>query len=150
MSEILSFKESVEKMIDLSSEKFGERLNASLNLKVLDCDEKERKWIDYRYDAVELHKNPYGCIHGGMACTLFDTCAGIAGTVICGRFLSTTDLSVSFIKPMSSSFFRIHVDYNLVAHKMIGAEARIFSGETDELCALGMIKYLKRSQDLIL
>lgn len=149
MKKQLNFKESIEKLISSQqADEYKNKMNASLNLKVIDCDEENRSWVDYRYDTIELHQNPYGCIHGGMACTLFDTCAGISGTILAGKFLSTTDLSVSFLKPMSSTFFRIHVEYNLVAHKMIGAEAKMFAGDTNELCAVGMIKYLKRNIDL--
>lgn len=140
----LTYKELLEEALDnqRKSETQKARMNASLELHVLDCDEEKRSWVDYSYELKECHLNPYGGIHGGVACALADTCGGVAIAMACGRMPSTTDLSCSYIRPMLGKSFRIRVDITQIGNKLAACNCSIYDRDGDKLCVTCMLKYI--------
>ena len=65
----------LQKAIDARFEynaRFPERMNQQLGLKFLDCS-REELFVDFAFDNDrEVWLNPYGGVHGGVICTLFD------------------------------------------------------------------------------
>ena len=138
-----SFKENAENVIkrNFESDLLKERLNAKLGLKVLDCDEENHTWMDFLFEPEELHLNQYDGIHGGITCSVLDACCGIAVWADKKTLPSTTDMSVSFIKPMPRGKYRIHVDLTSKGNRLAGGVGTIINMETEEVCATGMMKY---------
>lgn len=126
------------------------RMNASLDLHVLGCDEEKRSWAEFSYELKECHLNPYNGIHGGVICALADTCGGVAIAVASGRMPSTTDLSCSYLRPMNGNSFRIRVDLNQIGNQLAGCSCSVFEQESGKLCVTCMLKYvlMNRAVDL--
>lgn len=133
-----------------SSELQKNRMNAGLDLQVLDCDEVNSSWADYTYEKKEEHLNPYDGIHGGVICALADTCAGVTIAVVSGRMPSTTELSCSYLRPMNGTSYRIHVELNQLGNQLAGSTCSIVDLTTGKLCATCMLRYvlLNRPVDL--
>lgn len=146
----MSFREALEAALDSqrSSEVHKKRMNASLDLHVLDCDEEKKSWAEYSYEVKECHLNPYDGIHGGVICALADTCGGVTIAVASGRMPSTTDLSCSYLRPMNGRGFRIRIDLNQMGNRLSGCSCSIFELETGKLCVTCMLKYIMLNKPL--
>ena len=80
----------------------------------------------------ERHYNPIGSVHGGLACTLFDSAMGCAvhTALPAGVGYTTVELKVNFLRPISTSTGRIFCEGKTihVGGRIATAEARL----TDE------------------
>ena len=143
MLEEMSYKERVEALLKYmsSSERVSKRMNGSLGLSVLGVSEDTLS-TDFGYEAKECHLNPYDGVHGGVACTLLDTCGGTCVLADACKLPTTTDLSTSFIRPMSGHSFRIHIEFQLRGHHLYGVTGSIYDMETGRLCVSSMMKYM--------
>lgn len=58
----------------------------------------------FELDPAEYHYNPFGTVHGGIACMLLDTAmtAAILSTLPVGRSCSTVELKTNFIRPIAA------------------------------------------------
>ena len=129
----------LQKAIDARFEynaRFPERMNQQLGLKLLDCS-REELFVDFAFDNDrEVWLNPYGGVHGGVICTLFDTCMGYGAAALSNGFVSTTDLSVSYLARMSGDAFNMHIDYNHIGKRLLNATCRFTVPETGKVCAV--------------
>lgn len=84
----------------------------------------------------EQHYNPIGSVHGGLACTLFDSAMGCAvhTTLPAGVGYTTVELKVNFLRPISISTGRIFCEGKTihVGGRVATAEARL-TDETGKL-----------------
>ena len=87
-------------------------------------------------------KNPYDGVHGGIISSVFDTCIGFGAVGLSHSYVSTTDLSVSFLKPMTGEEFLVHVDYTQVGKRMIRSIAKAVDKKTGVLCATAMASFM--------
>lgn len=64
----------------------------------------EEGYVELECDTAEFMYNPMGSVHGGVAATLLDSAAGCAvhTTVPAGTGSTTLDLSVHFLRPVTS------------------------------------------------
>lgn len=80
----------------------------------------------------EQHYNPIGSVHGGLACTLFDSAMGCAvHTALPARVgYTTVELKVNFLRPISTQTGKLFCEGKTihVGGRVATAEARI----TDE------------------
>ncbi|MDO4491313.1 MAG: PaaI family thioesterase [Lachnospiraceae bacterium] len=143
-SDTISFRKALEAVLEgqRSDERLKGRMNASLDLQVLDCDEEHRQWAEYAYDLKEMHLNPYDGIHGGVICALTDTCGGVTIAVAAGRMPSTTDLSCSYLRPMNGQHFRIRVELTLLGNRLAGCSCSVYDRDSDKLLVTSMLKYI--------
>ncbi len=146
-----SYKERIRLLLDLQSNKesIKNRLNALMELQVLECDEADNNWSEYSFELKEFEMNPYDGLHGGMACAIVDTCGGNSIAAATGKAPSTTDLSISYIRPMNAKKFRVRVEFTLRGHKLYGTQVNIYNFETGELCASSMLKYILMNREAI-
>ncbi|VXB65798.1 PaaI family thioesterase [Pseudomonas sp. 8AS] len=86
------------------------------------------------------HYNPLGSVHGGYAATLLDSCMGCAihTQLQRGQGYTTTDLRVSYIRPLSSTVGPIRAEGRIVhvGRSTALAEGRIYDVD-DRLYAVG-------------
>ena len=118
-----------------------ERLNARLNLQLLDCS-REELWVEYEFEAGEWCRNPYGGVHGGIIASIIDSGMGFASAAYSNKYVSTTDLSVSYLKPMMNSRYRVHVEMTQTGSRMIRCMAKVLDAETGMICATGMGSFI--------
>ena len=118
-----------------------ERLNALLNLKLQDCC-REEMWAEHEFEASEWCRNPYGGVHGGIIASIIDTGMGMTCAAYSNKYVSTTDLSVSYLKPMMNSRYTIRVEMTQAGSRMIRCMAKVFDAESGMLCATGMGSFI--------
>jgi uncharacterized protein (TIGR00369 family) len=77
----------------------------------------------------EYHYNPIGAVHGGLACTLFDSAMGCAVHTMlpAGVGYTTVELKVNFLRPIDANT-TIHVGGRIAT-----AEARLHDEEGGKL-----------------
>jgi uncharacterized protein (TIGR00369 family) len=94
--------------------------------------EVEEGRVVFDCEPAEYHYNPIGSVHGGLACTLFDSAMGCAvHTVLpAGVGYTTVELKVNFLRPITASTGRLLCEGNTihVGGRIATAEARL----TDE------------------
>ena len=129
--------ESVLRSSDLQPERF----NARLGLELLDCS-REEGWAEYLFEVSEWCKNPSGGVHGGVICSLFDTATGMGAVALTEMNVTTTDLSVSFLKPFTGDAFIFHIDYTNVGRRMVRGVGKAFDRVSGRLCATSMGSFM--------
>ena len=118
-----------------------QRLNALLDLKLLDCS-RDEMWAEYEFEAEEWGRNPYGGVHGGIIASIIDTGMGMTCAAYSNKYISTTDLSVSYLKPMMNIRYKIRVELTQAGSRMIRCLAKVTDAESGMLCATGMGSFI--------
>ena len=79
--------------------------------RVLDftLDTVEEGRVVFMLEPAEYHYNPIGMVHGGVACTLFDSAMGCAVHTMlpAGVGYTTLELKVNFLRPLSLKTGRV-------------------------------------------
>lgn len=118
-----------------------ERVNKFLKLELLDCS-RDELWAEYTFDVEEWCKNPSGGVHGGIICTLFDTATGITAVGISGMNATTTDISVSFVRPMNGNRYIFRAECSHPGKRLLRLTGKAFDAETGQLCATAMASFM--------
>lgn len=65
--------------------------------------------VVFEFTPAEFHYNPIGSVHGGVLATLCDSACGCAvhSTLPAGAFYTSLDLSVKFLRPVTSQTGRM-------------------------------------------
>lgn len=118
-----------------------ERFNKLLGLELLDCS-REGLWAEYAFNVEEWCKNPSGGVHGGVICSLFDTSTGITAVGLSEMNVTTTDMSVSFVRPMNGNRYIFRAECSHQGKRMLRLTGKAFDAETGELCATAMASFM--------
>ena len=92
--------------------------------------------LDLVYRPEEMHRNTYNDVHGGITAMMADTMMGYGAAALLGRYVTTTDLSVSYLARMSGDAFNMHIDYNHIGKRLLNATCRFTNPETGKVCAV--------------
>ena len=95
-----------------------ERFNHMLGLRLLDCS-REEKWVEFLFAPDEWCRNPSGGVHGGVISSLFDTATGMGAVGLTGMNVTTTDLTISFLKPFNGAAYVFHIDFTNIGKRMV-------------------------------
>lgn len=134
----------VVETIDLACQ-HPDRHNALLKLKLDSCDsDKLTMRFVFEVDGPWC-LNPYDCVHGGVISSLFDTSMGIGAVALTDGYVTTTDLSINYIKPFSGKKYYFDIEYTHIGNKMIRILGRAQDAETGVLCATAMGGYMRIS-----
>lgn len=136
----IEFAMEMEEIIEHSSLQ-PERLNAKLDLKMKDCS-KDEKFAVFIFDVQEWCRNPYGGVHGGIISAVFDTAMGMGAVGMTKKFVTTTDISVSFLRAMNGGQYIIHVDYTQIGKRMVRCMGRAIDAENGEVAATAMASFM--------
>ena len=117
-----------------------DRLNGMLGLELVDCSMDEM-WAEFSFESKEWCLNPYDGVHGGVICSVFDTAMGTGAVVFSGKFISTTDISVSYLRPMTAKRYIIHVDYTQVGRRMVRCVAKMSNADSGVVYATCMASF---------
>jgi uncharacterized protein (TIGR00369 family) len=94
--------------------------------------EIEEGRVVFECEPAEYHYNPIGSVHGGLACTLFDSAMGCAvhTELPAGVGYTTVELKVNFLRPITTDTGRLLCEGTTihVGGRIATAEARL----TDE------------------
>lgn len=118
-----------------------ERINARLNLQLHDCSRQEH-FVEFAFDVKEWCLNPYDGIHGGIICSLFDTSMGIGAVALSQYMVSTTDISVSYLRPMNGKRYIFRTEYTHQGRRLYRCMGKAFDAETGALCATAMASFI--------
>ncbi len=81
----------------------------------------------------EYHYNPLGVVHGGLACTIFDSAMGCAvqSTLPAGTGYTTLELKVNLVRPLTAATGQVRCEGKVihVGGRIATAEARLFDTE---------------------
>lgn len=117
------------------------RLNLMLDLKLREDLMKDRTVV-FSFSPKEWALNNYNGVHGGIIASVFDTGMGLSAHAACGKFVTTTDLTVDYLKPMIGKRFTLSVEYTHVGRKLISECGKITDDETGDLCAVCMASFM--------
>src|SRR4051812_2719146 len=91
--------------------------------------EVEEGRVVFECTPAECHYNPIGAVHGGLACTLFDSAMGCAVHTMlpAGVGCTTVELKVNFLRPITSKTGRLLCEGTTihVGSRIAIAEARL-------------------------
>jgi uncharacterized protein (TIGR00369 family) len=94
-----------------------------------DFSEIEEGRVVFECTPAEYHYNPIGAVHGGLACTLFDSAMGCAVHTMlpAGVGYTTVELKVSFLRPITLKTGRLLCEGTIihVSSRIATAEARL-------------------------
>ena len=136
----IEFAVEMEEIIEKSSQQ-PERLNAKLDLKMKDCS-KEEGYAEFIFEVKEWCKNPYGGVHGGVISAVFDTTMGMGAVGMTKQFVTTTDISVSFLRAMNAETYIFRADYTQVGKRLVRCTGKAIDAETGEVAATAMASFM--------
>jgi uncharacterized protein (TIGR00369 family) len=94
-----------------------------------DLSEIEEGRVVFECIPAEYHYNPIGAVHGGLACTLFDSAMGCAVHTMlpAGVGYTTVELKVNFLRPITLKTGRLLCEGTIihVGGRIATAEARL-------------------------
>ena len=146
----ISFREALAQVINTQrNEALKERIFGSLDLQIERVDEENRKWTELSYRKQECHLNPYNGIHGGIACTIADSCMGSTLCAVTQCLPSTTDISISYLEPMTAEEYLIRVDIKKIGKTLGACTCEIREKESGKLCVTVMGKFIFVKKDIL-
>lgn len=110
---------------------------SEMGYELLDCgkDDAYYPFVEYLYVAKPSHRNNYEGVYGGMICGVFDTCMGMSATAVSGQMVTTSDLTVNFLRAAMGTNFRIRIEFTHIGGRNINSIGKMIDRDTDELIA---------------
>ncbi len=146
----MSFKEVIRQILEVQkNDNLKDRILGTLDLHIENCDEENRTWAEFTYKKREYHLNPYNGIHGGIACTIADSCMGFTLCAATQKLPSTTDISISYLEPMTADEYIIRVDVKKTGKTLAACTCEIREKETGKICVNVMGKFILVKKDIL-
>lgn len=137
----LELAKEMKDALERNAKKWPHRLNHMLGLGLVDCSRQEC-YIEYEFSSQDWMKNPYDGVHGGITSSVVDTCMGLGAVALSQSYVTTTDLSVSFLKAMTGERYLVRVEYTQLGKRMIRCMAKVIDRKTGVLCATSMASFM--------
>jgi uncharacterized protein (TIGR00369 family) len=94
-----------------------------------DITEAENGRVVVTANPKEIHLNPWGTVHGGLAATMLDSCMGLAIQSTLDRSIGSTTLEfkISFVRPITPETGQIRAEGTVISRgRRVGtAEGRV-------------------------
>src|SRR3954447_469606 len=94
-----------------------------------DITEAESGRVVVTAEPKDMHLNPAGTVHGGLAATMLDTCMGLAIQSTLGKGIGSTTLEfkISFVRPITPETGQIKAEGTVISRgRRVGtAEGRV-------------------------
>ena len=98
-----------------------------------DITEAERGRVVVTVEPSDIHLNPAGTVHGGLAATMLDSCMGLAvqSTLEKGVGSTTLEFKISFVRPITLETGQIKAEGTVISRgRRVGtAEGRVTDGK---------------------
>ena len=146
MHEALEVKsqEQLEKQFKIIETFFREKdtsLSAQLEPKVISCDYEKRKAL-IRYRKLDWELNHRGEMHGGATATMFDLSMGMTVSAFAGgENVTTTDITVSYIRPFFGESFDFEVEVLHIGKNLIRVRSIVWDTQTGKEMASAIANY---------
>lgn len=73
---------------------------------------------------------------------MIDASMGMTCAAFTNSYVSTADLSVSYLKPMMNEDYIVKVELTQIGNRMIRCMAKVTDAESGQLCATGMSSFI--------
>ncbi|MCQ2545699.1 MAG: PaaI family thioesterase [Clostridia bacterium] len=110
-------------------------LNDMIDPEFVDCD-TEKKSVRVRYKKFKWEDNGRGEVHGGVISAMMDTTMGINAIALTEGSVSTSDMTISFLKPFRGKAFIIESEAVQVGERVIRLIAKAFDEDTGKCLAM--------------
>lgn len=137
----LELAKEITDALERNAKRWPQRVNHMLGLSLTDCSREER-YVECEFTSQDWMKNPYDGVHGGIISSVADTCMGLGAVAFSQHYITTTDLSVSFLKAMMGDSYLVRVEYTQVGKRMIRCMAKITDKKTGALCVTAMGSFM--------
>lgn len=132
--------EAVQELLE-KSKRQPNRIIAMLDLQLRDCCSDE-SYVEYIFIPKDWCLNQYDGVHGGIISSIFDTGLGLGAAALAGKYISTTDLQVSYLRAMDGNKYVVRAEYTQVGRRMIRSIGKIYDEETGKLCATASVSFI--------
>ena len=118
---------------EIKSYGFG-MLNDMLDPEFIDCN-PDNNSCRVRYKKYSWEDNGRGEVHGGVVSAMLDTSMGLAAIANSDGSVSTSDMTVSFIRPFRGKSFIVEAAAVHMGRRVIRCEAKAYDEETGKVLA---------------
>lgn len=131
----INFEQRVRNIIgEIKGYGFG-MLNDMIDPEFVDCD-TEKKSVRVRYKKFKWEDNGRGEVHGGVISAMMDTTMGINAIALTEGSVSTSEMTISFLKPFRGKAFIIESEAVQVGERVIRLIAKAFDEDTGKCLAM--------------
>lgn len=125
------------------------RQYAEMGYELIDCGREYEQYpfIQYRYVPKPEHRNHYDGLFGGIICGVFDTCMGMGSVALTDHFVTTADLTVSFLREAKGSEYIVHIDYMHIGSRLVNMSGKLIDRDTGELVATAVSTFAVIKQE---
>ena len=132
---VIDFEQNVKDIIsEIKGYGFG-MLNDMIDPQFVDCD-PERNSCRVRYKKFKWEDNGRGEVHGGVISAMMDTTMGINAIALTTDSVSTSDMTISFLRPFTGKSFIIESEAVQVGSRVIRLMAKAYDEETSKCLAM--------------
>ena len=116
-------------------------LSAQLEPEVISCDYEKRTAL-IRYQKLDWELNHRGEMHGGATATMFDLSMGMTVSAFAGgENVTTTDITVSYIRPFFGESFDFEVEVLHIGKNLIRVRSIVRDTQTGKEMASAIANY---------
>lgn len=131
----IDFEQRVKDIIgEIKGYGFG-MLNDMIDPEFVDCN-TEKKSVRVRYKKFKWEDNGRGEVHGGVISAMMDTTMGINAIALTDGSVSTSDMTISFLKPFRGKSFIIESEAVQVGERVIRLIAKAYDEDTEKCLAM--------------
>ena len=131
----LDFEQRVKDIIgEIKGYGFG-MLNDMIDPQFVECD-PEHMTCKVRYRKCKWEDNGRGEVHGGVISAMMDTTMGINAIALTDGSVSTSDMTISFLRPFRGKSFIVESEAVQVGSRVIRLMAKAFDEETGKCLAM--------------
>ena len=131
----INFEQNVKDIIgEIKGYGFG-MLNDMIDPQFVDCD-PDRMSCRVRYKKFKWEDNGRGEVHGGVISAMMDTTMGINAIALTSKSVSTSDMTISFLRPFTGKSFIVESEAVQVGSRVIRLMAKAYDQETGKCLAM--------------
>jgi uncharacterized protein (TIGR00369 family) len=131
----VDFEQRVKDIIgEIKGYGFG-MLNDMIDPQFVECD-PEHMTCKVRYRKFKWEDNGRGEVHGGVISAMMDTTMGINAIALTDGSVSTSDMTISFLRPFRGKSFIVESEAVQIGSRVIRLMAKAFDEETGKCLAM--------------
>ena len=131
----IDFEQNVKNIIsEIKGYGFG-MLNDMIDPQFVDCD-PENMSCRVRYKKFKWEDNGRGEVHGGVISAMMDTTMGINAIALTTDSVSTSDMTISFLRPFTGKSFIVESEAVQVGSRVIRLMAKAYDEDTGKCLAM--------------
>lgn len=121
-------------------------LNDMIDPQFVECD-PEKMTCKVRYRKFKWEDNGRGEVHGGVISAIMDTTMGINAIALTDGSVSTSDMTISFLRPFRGKSFIVESEAVQVGSRVIRLMAKAFDEETGKCLAMSTGSFMHVDYD---